>query len=1331
MPELRHFNPQPYPNGRVLYDIVTSTNDLNILQLHNFEPFRKEFIVVAIGTYEAHVDTEDIAHTLNASFPNAIVHNVILFDTPLDVIKAKVIPSDHSPKTSFYHHDLEVVTGGLDSILVEITRNYLHSLDNYVNSFTIVTLRSPVSEGKVLVKTIHKNSNTNQKRFSSGNFISSLIETKMKLQHVGRKNKVMGNFYLLAGKYTDAMNEFSEAILALKKCEDYLWLGSALEGMLITIALLQYIGANFQMPVLALTAALQISSKKLQSLASLDTTSTTRSSMDSIRSALSSSNSTPQVNIPNSITPRNSLASQRNSINGGELNDVLFPELFKLVYNKILKSYHLSTSDFENCIPDVILAEYILRATKFMIQIRRLGTEVTKSLTNLVNTPQQEESSKFYSREEILRELDNVYLIQLTEIDFVEQCNIYCVLASIYFELKAHRKQSFILRTLIVSLSRKLKEKPDSISESIKQMSREGGGNDVSSIYSLFEMLFEAYKVTSKPEENIKDAYLNLQGNWISLQILLLRLCMNVAEIMKDYPFLLKVCSVLLTRYTHCLPPNDQIRLKEMIDYSVFVSRRNSIELHTPYWDPFIVRDARLSITRSKNELLPFDEYEVQDTPLEGKTKAGVFDPYTKAKPQVVEDLLIVNEVYQLVLTLQNPFAFEIEINELKIVSEIEDEIQTLQHLTRPVVESNSIVSSKLMTKQQKTVPSVGIQNYKRPSNSSSSLNGGGSINNVSASPANISPLLQSTHAVTEDPSSLVKHHPTNLIIAPNSIQQFLVLFKSLATGEIIIKGFEIGLSNCRAQFFNIVESEFPSVLMKVKDLRLSESKPSTTGSPLSNIISNLENNNIKNRVLTKTITLNVLPPQPTLVLDSILITNGWLMLLEGERVTFSISLVNKSDVLINYLSFSFWDSTIEPLSKKLNQGYQTLTPAEMYEIEWFLLKSKPFSIVNKDEVANKFKTIPPHEKITIEYEIFCKRGIKELKIILDYSHRVASDTMKSYVKQFYIPIGISIMPTLEIIGFHLLPLFSNTLRDAMQQQQSEGILHTDNLCKLLKFIDGIQGSKTEDIYEYCLLVFDLRNNWNLKLHCEIGYKSTGFQINEEVEAGITTRYFLPIKRIQHNEVNLTDAIPSLRNKQFIKNYSISEAEDKSMRRLFWLREELLNNLTGSWASNAIKGPGTRYGDIQFRSIRLTEPMLDILLLPEIQMTSTIETEDGTECEQLDGKYQLTTEQFYILRTKIHNGGKRDIDGIFRHVPFLKNGSPARNQLSIDRRILFNGVMQQHLGQMIRPNQTIELQLSFTILEIGIYEWGMVLDLLNGETQEQVVGLEPITISAV
>lgn len=1326
IPELKHFNPQSYPNGRVLYDIVTSTNDLNILQLHNFEPFRKEFIVLAIGTYEDGLDTEEILHTLGSTFPNAIVHNSILFDTPDDVIKEKVIPSDHAPKSTFYHHDVGVVTG-LDSILVEITRNFLHSLDNYVNSFTIVTLRSPVSEGKVLVKTISKN----QKRFSSGNFISSLVESKMRLQHAGRKNKVMGNFYLLAGKYMDAMNEFSEAILALKKCEDYLWLGSALEGMLITIALLQYIGASFQMPVVALTAALQISTKKLHSLASLEPAA--RGSMESIRSVLSS-NSTLQINMTGSTTPRNSFGSQRNSVNG-ELSDVVFPELFKLVHNKIVRSYQMSTSDFENRIPDVIFAEYILRATKFMIQIQRWGLEVTKSLTGFLDIADttEQEKFKYYLREEILRELDNVYLIQLSDIDFVEQCNLYCVLASVYFDLKAHRKQSFILRTLLVSLSKKLEGKPASsssneISENIKQMSREG--NHISSIYSLFEMLFEVYNITSKPEENLTDAYLNLQGNWITLQILLLRLCMNVAETMKDYPFLLKVCSLLLTRYTHCLPPNDQIRLKEMMDYSIFLSRRNNIDLQTPYWDPFIVRDAKLNLTRSSNELLPFAEYEKQGTTFE--TKPGVFDPYSKIKSKAPQDLLIVNDVYQLVITLQNPFAFEVEINELMITSENEEEIQTLQHLTRPV-ESNAASVTSQKTTKMKSTPSLGITNYKRPSNSTSNLINGGNA----SSPSNISPLAQVSQIVSDDPSSLVKHHPANLVIAPNSTQQFSVLFKSLSVGKITIKGFQIGLSNCKPQFFHIVDHELPSVLLKVKDLRLtksikrSDSLTESTSSPLSNILSNLESNNITERVSTKTITLHVLPPQPTLVLDSILITNGWLMLLEGERVKFTISLVNKSDVLINYLSFSFWDSTIEPLSKKLNQGYQSLTPAEIYEIEWFLLRSKPFSIVNKEEVTNTFKTIPPHEKVTIEYEIFCKRGIKELQIILDYSHRVSTDTTQSYVKQFYIPIGISIMPSLEIIGFHLLPLFSNTLRNVIELSGSGTIMQTQNLTDLLQFINKVQNSETEEIYEYCLLVFDLRNNWNLKLHSKIEYKPTGFQINEEVEASITTRYFLPIKRIKHSEIDLTRAIPSLRNKQFIKNYSISEAEDITMRKLFWLREELLDNLSGTWASSATKGPGTRYGDLQFRSIRLMESIIDILLLPEVQMESSIELENGDACPQVDGKYNLTTEEFYVFKTRIYNSGLRDIDGIFRHVPFLKNAAPNRNQLSIDRRILFNGVMQHHLGQVIKPQETVHLELSFTILETGVYEWGVVLDLLNGELQEQFVGLEPIIICAM
>ena len=244
--------------------------------------------------------------------------------------------------------------------------------------------------------------------------------------------------------------------------------------------------------------------------------------------------------------------------------------------------------------------------------------------------------------------------------------------------------------------------------------------------------------------------------------------------------------------------------------------------------------------------------------------------------------------------------------------------------------------------------------------------------------------------------------------------------FKPLESGELSIKGFEIAISNCQLQFFHIVDKEIYNGLLKVK-------KDSMNAGATDNIIENLIGNKIESRAITKTLSLTVVPPQPNLTLTNVLLTNGWLMLLEGEKYRFSISLSNQSNELINYLSFSFWDSTIEPLNKKLNSvginNNQNMTASDIHEIEWLLLKFKPFKILNKDEISSFYKTIEPRGDIKIDYEVTGKRGMNELKIILEYSHKQSNDALKNFVKHVHVPLSLSVVPSFEMVGFDILPL--------------------------------------------------------------------------------------------------------------------------------------------------------------------------------------------------------------------------------------------------------------------------------------------------------------------
>lgn len=1279
IPQCRHFNPQAFPQGRVLYDFFTTLPEEETVFLHDFEPFRKTFVVLGVGSYQD-VDP-GAAERLAVQFSTAIVHNCIFFDAPAD--KEPEFP------THFYvGSELNITT--METIVCSITKNYLQALDAYASSFENITLRSPVSltDSNVLTRTIH----LAQKRLSSGSSfkvsfasspaVATAPDLKMKSlqRQSGRQTKLMGNFFLLAGRCHDALQYFTDAAINLKKVEDYLWLASALEGLAVASLLLLFLGMPYQVLNPMLASVLLIPKSKLLSLA----TNQKRTSTDSLGMKQSGA-----------LSPRNSTSSSlsfsfaSNALSGNlDLTGIPFSDFLRLLCHKASQFYQLSAADIENCVPDVVYVESLIRNIKFMICVYLAGGNGDAAILECVvkNKPIGkcgQRDAAWLLRSDIIREINKVFSLQLLDLDFSEQCRVYCALASIYGDLGLPRKRAFILRILLVALLPKvaLIEKNGSIPGLASQ----------ASVRSIFEFLFLVYRIDTETESNEVLA-LNHYSGGITLQFLLLKICLRIAEGLRDYETLAKLCVLTLSRYTHCLPHEDQIKLREKLDWLLLVLIDTVAEFNVPHPDPFLVRNIKYVVSGSNLDLIPFLEHPSGQT--NGSVVLGpvIFNPYAKSMAAAPRDRVVcVQDVQQLKVTFQNPFAFDVDIVDLAVVTDGVVKVETLKNLAR------KISSASLNGKLDPTKPN-GWGNVRKPV-----------ANSVSQLPDLLSALS----------------------IPPNSLTQMLVSFKALNDGQLKIRGFDITIGNSRPQFFYIVDQEKTCGLQKVKDQKSGE----LSCSSLDKVISNLSGSNISDRAGTKELTLTVIPPQPSLSITHNLIRNGWLMLLEGERQKFSIELRNASQEPINFLSFSFWDSANEHTSAKLNlsTASTTYSAEDVYELEWQLLRNKPFIVLNKQDITSKYKVILPRGDVKIEYEINGKRGMTELKLILEYSNKRQDDLARSYIKNVSVPLNVSVHSSLEIIGCDVLPFFSSSLQGFTMNQQADGNeLIQRNMNELLRFIAAAKESEEDDISSYCLLVLDVRNLWKEKLGAKFANEvlpGVEFVVDEVLDPTKTTRFLLPVKRISDDEVDVNRPIPSLRNKQFVKNYAIRAEEEQQMRRNFWIRSALLDNLDASWRT--VGNSKERMGLIDLRCIRLSTSMANSLVYDNIQINHSVATVEGPAkiVDKEENEYRLQREHFYTLKTKIVNRSKEGVSGILRHVPFPVTES-TKQDISIEQRILFNGVLQRHIGQdMIQPGESLEVELGFMILEKGRYEWGCVFDVFS--QGKKVSGREPVYITAL
>ncbi|CAK9437614.1 uncharacterized protein LODBEIA_P19920 [Lodderomyces beijingensis] len=1204
----------------VLPEFLAEPTDKNQVYLHEFEPFRKVFVVIGIGigTGDSEACNQENISQLKKLYSTAIVHDTVFF---------------------------ECSESAIEDQLRRIFSAFKASLREYASAYSAITLRSPVSitDSHVLTRTITQA----QKRLSAGStsFRASFNgssgdspkpsaekpraaeKAKTQSKFAGRHSKLMGNFHLLAGEYIEAITSFTESLSSLKRHDDYLWLGSALEGLAVSVFLLESVGVKPQLDQSIITI-LNVSKSSVMESAN---GKVRRSSVESNGSRASAA------------SPRNSMGSNGFSLPLSLLSDInslSLYELLKIVLTKAIYYYSQSTSDLENMVPDVVYIECILRKIGLMVGTR-VGS-VDDPVMELVLHRETSDSSAF-SNQDIFCDIDKIFSLQLVDLDVLDQCKIFSFVASVYRSLRFYRKEAFIMRFQLIALMPKL-----------------GNHNQIANVKESLERIFHLYGITASPESSARDAKLHSQGRWTSLQIQVLKLALNIAELSNDDEMLSGLCILTLTRFSHCLPVDDQNKLRTKIE-----ERIKSCKV--PYWDPFLVRKVKFVSTRLKEQMMPFENHNHQHGQAAEGNSEAFFDPYN-VKPEVthVNRIVVKDELHQLKVTLQNPLAFEIEINDLEVACK-GVKVVTLKDLTQvanlqqPASNINSPVFSKLRT--AKKTPTLG--------------------------------------------SAAVK--PT-LVIPPFSVEQIMVTFKALEVGELEIEGFYASVCCCEKQFFPIIDKEVVHSSFRFEseaenndinndhnnntnNNNNSNSNGNANGNGNSNndtthnnskeaaidvLFANLKSHDLETRALHRTLPLTVIKPQPSLQLKEISLSSGWVMLLEGESVDFTVTLVNDSHESINYLSFSFWDSAIDVLNRRLRQ--MNLHAAEVYDVEWQLLNFKSFKIKNKGIIG---ETIRPMEELTIEYEVTGRKMMKESRITLDYAHR---SHKQSYIKQLDIALNVTVMPSIEIVGCDIVHLFS------------KATMLNGNLPDVVKPAQVFCNLHEVNEAEYCLLVLDLRNSWSDDLQCFLKYES--FKVNYIIENNKTTRFILPMKKIS-TQVE-SKPVPSLRKKQFIKDYSLTEAEEEQMRKMFWLKQDILNKLEGTWKT--VEGKKQKQGVVDFRGLKMTPRMARIVVRNDV----TVETHLLSNNEEVVEPGNLKVDEYYILRTTIRNDSSEEIRGRLRQLPLADTDNPDR-QVSTDRKILIEGSLHK-MSPLVPQQSSVVMDVSFTIIERGEYEWRTIFD---------------------
>ncbi|KAK6595725.1 hypothetical protein H4I96_10044 [Botrytis cinerea] len=416
-------------------------------------------------------------------------------------------------------------------------------------------------------------------------------------------------------------------------------------------------------------------------------------------------------------------------------------------------------------------------------------------------------------------------------------------------------------------------------------------------------------------------------------------------------------------------------------------------------------------------------------------------------------------------------------------------------------------------------------------------------------------------------------------VIGPYRTQILTILGTPKGPGSLKITGCIIKVRGCRERRFPIFSDSWsPQGDVKIKSIGVAKifgqkARPTSFGSTSSR--------------------LNVIDKQPIVAIKSTDLSQSALMVLEGERQRFSITLENLSkETPVDLLLFSFKDSTQAPLQTAMSN--REASPAELYEYELILARKQALRYIpNPDQKPY----IEPGGRATFELEILGKPGLTSATVHVDYAHLgIPQSEVENgfHTRQVSLPLTITVNASIELARMDVMPFTGN-------------------------------------------LPLSLWSKSTALIHVSIDIEKGG-KIEEEVVPGNTSRIMFPIPRIYLE--NPTASIPALdpsRQRQFVVSAGrISADSERATREAFWDLETRFGV--------------RRKGNIELRGLRLSQRVIDVIRIEDISIDILINDEPGP-------KHDIYTDTFSSITVRISNRSSNPIHPLLRLQPSIRNHS--------------------------------------------------------------------------
>lgn len=573
-------------------------------------------------------------------------------------------------------------------------------------------------------------------------------------------------------------------------------------------------------------------------------------------------------------------------------------------------------------------------------------------------------------------------------------------------------------------------------------------------------------------------------------------------------------------------------------------------------------------------------------------------------------------------------------------------------------------------------------------------------------------------------PLDAVAEHVT---LPPVSLQDVTVPGVAHEEGDLNITGCIVKVRHCRRRTFPILKTLWkPEPEIKFKRTGLASKKPPTER-PLSwsSTTSKDGKVSVKQGPEPTTCPVKVIGKQPSLMIESMSLSQSAMMVLEGEVKSFTITLQNTSSCPVDFILFTFQDSTTRQLQSAL--GNKDLLPVEIYELE-LKLATKPALRWRRQDTAPDNHYIPPGQKATFTIDVLGKPGLQDTTVQIDYSCMGSSNGNLPdvfYTRQLFVPLTVTVNASVEVARCDILPIsgdFAWRNHHAVTESKSVAPASTsdslppttdnDPLSKVLSCLgNGAYGA------DHCVVLLDLRNAWPsplsvwlraseypmLESSCR-GCDEGQYSVDGDLQPGQMRRFVLVLPRIflDNPHASIPVVNTGSRRQFVVSAHKLSFEAEAASREAFWFREELLKRVLGGW-----KEPATgREGSIDLRNIRLNARMVESMRLEDVEIAFalTSSSKPNPVVQTARSRFTTQTDDLLTLTVTIHNRSSRPIHPLLRLQPSLRH-QPNNVALDLTRRLVWTGMLQQALP-VLPSGESTQASVGVTVLCRGEYEFG-------------------------